>query len=121
MALINITGPVTFTGANNFPGNNTFNFPVPAEFSERLSTLETTVQQLAEKLMVTTQQLLDGMKAIDTETTRIATAVADLTTKLADRNISDAEAQSVQAAINVELDKLRPIASNPEVPVPPTA
>lgn len=109
----------TFTGANTL--NVTLHLEIPATAFQTLSeilTLCQSTQQELKKLMIDAQQLLDGIKAIDAETTRLADSFAAQAALLADRNITEAQAKTILDGMNADLDRMRGIGVDPANPVP---
>ncbi len=76
------------------------------------------IQFKLEAALATAQQFTDVLKAIDTETTRIATKVQELLDKISAGGMTPAEEQVALDAATAELDRLKTIAADPANPVP---
>lgn len=78
-----------------------------------------TLQQKADKLMASLQNVKDLAAAIDVETTRIANKIDELVAKLAAGGMTEEEEAEALSLLTAQADRLKTIGHDPQNPIPP--
>lgn len=86
---------------------------------ERIEQLLLIVTHNERTLMAQFKNMDELVKAIDQETNRIATEVADLTAQQQRTDLTAAEEDALQARLSAVKDRLSAIGKNPAQPIPP--
>jgi predicted transcriptional regulator len=93
-----------------------------SELTRKLDVLlsnQVILDRKVDRIMKTLEEFRQAIRDIDVETTRIAAKIEELTQKIKDGGLSDADEEAVFSEIKAHTERLKAVGKDPENPVPP--